>query len=279
MIKNKITFETYREPASEDQEKGEAFKLSVRRPSPKEQSESDRIYNKAFREAKDAGAYLRLRVNEMVRDELWSDEKSAELDRIDNEIGKLSKALLIKKLDNKPITKLDGRDIALKLRGLRGERLMLLAPQNAMDEMTCEAQADNKRFNFYVSKCTVDPVNNDPYFASLEDYENRSHETASVDAARNLATLLYGNIIDFQMELPENKYLLKYGYCNKDLHLINDKGDLCDAKFRRVDSDGFLVNGDGVRVDDSGNPIELEEVPFDDEVSVDSSVENEATEV
>jgi hypothetical protein len=136
----------------------------------------------------------------------------------------------------------------------RSQLIAMRSEVNALDNMTCESLADNKRFDFLVSQCTKNPDTGELYFKDFEDYESRKSEDAAADAARNLASMIY-DVVAAYAELPEYRFLKKFGYVDDKLRLIDGDGHLCDEEFRRVDEEGYLLNGDGKRVDTDGKLI------------------------
>ena len=54
---------------------------------------------------------------------------------------------------------------------------------------------------------------------------------------------------EFEKNLPENKFLKKYGFC--------------DDKYRLIDKEGHLVDAEGNKLDSNGNLVEPKEVKED----------------
>jgi hypothetical protein len=244
MIKLKETIET--------KVSDKTVKLDIRRPNPQILNEGDKVYNKAFMEAYKSGAPLRGKIANMVKEQnLWDEHKEAELQNIEKEIETALGALA-----GGGIRKLDARKHAITTRRKRLERLLLLSERNALDNLSCEAQAEDKRFNYYVSACTVFSESGDPFFKSYDDYVSRSTEQAAIDAANKLATLIHNFDPDFQKKLPENEFLLKHNYCNEDLRLINKEGKLCDESFRVISEEGYYLDDKNERVDIDGNKLD-----------------------
>lgn len=246
VVKNKIVFK-----ATID---GKEHDLAVVRPDPKQLNEGQKHYNRAFREALDSKALLRLRVDEELKAQgLWDDEKQAELDSLnkqykDNEIklarGKMS-------LD-------DGRKIALKMRQLRSDINAMLSNRNALDSHTAEAQAEGVRFNYLVSVCTVYNTTGKLVFDSLEDYLSKATETYAFEAGNNLATLIYSLDPDFEKKQPENAFLLKYKFFDKDLRLVDKLGRLIDDEGRLINNEGRFITEDGEYCDKYGHLVDKE---------------------
>jgi len=267
---NKLTFTT-------KDDDGNNLELMVTRPSPKVESDADLVYAKEFRrlEKNRDTYYIRAELPEIIRRRgLWNDEKQAELDKVADSL-----AAGLEKIRAGGITKLEGRKIALQVIKDRAKLINIRTEVNAMDGMTCEALSDNKRFDFLVSQCTKNPDTGELYFKDFEDYESRKSEDAAVDAARNLASMIY-DVISAYAELREYKFLKKFGYVDDKLRLIDADGHLCDEDFRRVDEDGYFLNDKGERVDADGKPIvDGDEIgEFTDEntpiISGDNKVEN-----
>ena len=253
---------------------GNDMELMVTRPSPKTESDADMIYAKEFRrlERNRDTYYIRAELPEIIRKRgLWNDDKQADLDKI-------SEALSdgLKKIRAGGMTKLEGRKVALQVIRDRSQLIALRSEVNALDNMTCEALADNKRFDFLVSQCAKNPDTGELYFKDFEDYESRKSDDAAVDAARNLASMIY-DVVAAYAELPEYRFLKKFEYVDDKLRLIDMDGNLCDEDFRRVDEEGYLINGDGKRVDVNGKLIdEGEDIgEFSDESVTDSPATTE----
>jgi len=98
----------------------------------------------------------------------------------------------------------------------------------------------------------------EPYFKDMEDYLNRSTEEVSALAAQNLANMLYGLDNDYEINLPENKFLKKYKFIDEKLRLVDKKGRLIDSEGRLVNENGRFINEEGKFVDKSGNLVDDE---------------------
>ena len=97
-------------------------------------------------------------------------------------------------------------------------------------------------------------------YSGLEAYENSDDKVALV-GAQNLAKFMYEFDDDFEKNLPENKFLLKYGFINDDLRPINKDGKLIDWEGRLIDEEGRYLDNDGNYVDIDGNPVTEEGEP------------------
>ena len=232
-----------------------------------QQNEANKIYNKTFADSLKSGALLRAETERVLKERgIWDDEKEQELIDTQKEIRQKLKTI------NSGNIKLwsDARNLALGVKKLRYEMRNLLVERTNLDNNTAEAQAENMRFSYYVSVCTV-AENKQPYFNDLNDYLN-CKTVVGFEAAKEYADLLYGLGSDLDKSLPENKFMLKYNLCNDDLKLINKDGCFVDDDMRLINKDGRyidkndnFVNVDGESVDDAGNLVVEEQLPFLDE--------------
>jgi hypothetical protein len=144
------------------------------------------------------------------------------------------------------------------MKKLREDLRDLISVKTNLDTHTAEGQADNARFNYLVSACTVYKDNNRPYFSSYEDYMSKSNDSVAVLAAQNLAGMLYGLDSDYEEKLPENKFLKQYKFVDDKLRLIDKNGKLVDSEGRLIDENGRYINDKGEFVDKNGNPVDKE---------------------
>jgi hypothetical protein len=274
---------------------GKEREILVRSPSLQDQKEATKVYNQSFSEALKSKAVVRAKLDDLLIEQgLWDGVKQAKFTELQSEIldGE-------RKLAKGGISLNSARDIALSMKKTREELRELISVKTNLDTHTAEGQADNARFNYLVSACTVYNDTKEPYFKSYEDYNNRSTDSVAILAAQNLANMLYGLDDNYEEKLPENKFLKQYKFIDSKLRLINKDGKLVDEKGRLInengrfineqgqliDKDGNLVDQDGDYIvefspflDDSGKPIVIEnEKPKDKEVVTD--VKNETEEV
>lgn len=223
--------------------------LCVRRPSQREIADSQRVYNLAFRDAVQNGAFLRPKIEAIMREQnLWDDDKEKKLKQIQKS---LSEGEL--KLAKGGVKKTEARKIAVKMRADRISLQQLLAERNDLDANTAESQAHNARFNYFVSVCTKYNSDGSPVYGNYDDFKNKAGEEYSVTAAYKLMGLMYGVEEDYEKKLPENKFLLEYKFVDDKLRLINSEGKLVDDDGKLIDESGFWVDAVGARVDKFGN--------------------------
>lgn len=240
--------------------------FKVNKPTLAQQREAQKFYNQAFSDAVKSGSIVRAKLDDLLTDQgLWDDNKQARFVAIQTDLTDSEK-----RLASGGISLDTARGIAINMKRLREEMRDLISVRTNLDTHTAEGQADNARFNYMVSCCVVYSKNNKPYFASYEDYLNRSSDPVGVLGAQKLAAMMYGLDSEFEKKLPENQFLIDYSFVNEDLRYINKDGKLTDEEGRLVDETGRYIDADGKYVDRDGNPVDangeylLDFAPFTD---------------
>ena len=253
---------------------GKKQTVAVIKPRPTHTRESQKVYNRVFRDALESGALLRQKLGSYMEEQgLWDDDKQKEYDKTLAAI--LDKEKILKKGGIK-LSK--AKDLAIKMSEDRMALRDLISEKTIMDANTAEGQADNTRFNYLMACCIVDPDTGKPIFTdedgdpSLEAYEDSADNEYIASAASKLAEMMYGLDDDYEANLPENKFLKKFSFINDDLKLVNKEGQLVDEEGRLVNDEGRFINEDGDFIDKEGHPVSkdgeyiVDEQPFlDDE--------------
>jgi hypothetical protein len=184
---------------------------------------------------------------------IWSKAKDAEQTSILESITDMEKQLYIG--NRGKLKTSDGKKIAIDMRRKRIELRDLLAEKISLEQNTAESLSDNAKFDYIVANCTFD-VNEQPIYRDMDDYSNRSDDPIAFAAAQALAQMMYALDKDFEDKLPENKFLKKFEYVNKDLHLVDKDGHKVDVDGRLVSEEGFFLSADGERTDKEGNLLD-----------------------
>lgn len=230
---------------------GEDIELTVKSPSPKNQRQSQQAYNQAFSDAINSGSIIRARLDDVMKKQgLWDDQKELEYKTIQKQILDYEKILA-----KGGISLNKAKNTAFAMSEAREKLKALISQRTTLDSHTAEGQADNAKFNFLVSCCVVYKDTNKPYFSGYEDYMSRAVEPAAIIGAQKLANMLYGLDDNFEQNLPENKFLIKYKFVDKDLRRINKDGKLVDEEGRLIDEYGRYIDEKGNYVDIDGNPL------------------------
>lgn len=255
----------------------------VRTPSLEDQREATKAYNQAFSDAIKAKAIVRAKIDEILKEQgLWDDSKQNKFDILQQKILEGERTLA-----KGGISLNKARSVALEVKNLRAEIRDLISVKTSLDNNTAEGQADNARFNYLVSVCTVYKDNNQAYFNSMQDYLDKSTDIVAIKAAQTLANMLYGLDNDYENNLPENKFLKDYKFVddqlrliNKEGHLIDEDGRLIDENGRYVDAEGNFVDKFGYRIDEDGDYV-VESKPFLDDdgnpVEIQGTTTNESS--
>jgi hypothetical protein len=187
----------------------------------------------------------------------WNSDMEAEL------VSSAKKLLeLERKLARGGIKKSEGKTLAIEIKSLRVRQLEILAKTRNMDEFTLEAQVENANFDYLIFSCILNEEG-DKVFKNVEEYKESGEDPIITNAAVRLAEMLYGYDANEEKNLPENKFLMKYGFVDKDLKFIDKDGHYVDSTGRKIDEKGRLVNDNNElvdinneKLDNEGNPIE-----------------------
>jgi hypothetical protein len=254
----------------------------VKTPSINDQREAQKVYNQAFTDAIKSKCVVRAKMDELLEDQgLWNQDKQIKFTKLQQDILDSER-----KLAKGGISLKEAKEIAIQMKKDREEIRSLISVRTSLDNHSAEGQADNARFNYLVSSCLVyNDSNKQPYFSNMEDYLNRSNEEVAIVAAQHLASMLYGLDNDYELNLPENKFLKKFKFIDEKLRYINKQGKLTDADGRLVDENGRYIDDQGSFVDKFGNRVDkdgeyvVEYKPFLDEdgnpIILEEDVKNE----
>ena len=238
------------------QEDGTSKEVSiyVQRPTNSSISSSDKHRAKVWNQCLADGILTKMELAHTMRErDIWNEDKDKRQADIIKEISKIEKDLYVGDGTKKTVTM--GKDMAIKMRRLRLDLRDLMSEKLALEENTAESIAENAKFDYLVSEC-VKYENGERVYKSLDDYNSKSSDEIAVAAATKLAQVLFALDSDFEKNLPENKWLDRYGLTDDDGHLINKQNQKVDVSGRRVDDDGRYFNEDGKRVYINGNMLE-----------------------
>lgn len=218
--------------------------IEIHKPTPKIEAEgnlaSSKVFAKLVKEKDENGKtsyILRSQLNQYLSDiGIYSESDIDDINTFGNRIKELEE--LLSKGGKK---KSEGRDAAIELRRLRYAMYVLLMKQTQFDKNTVEHFADNARMDYLVTKC-ICFEGGTPIWSSVDDY---TQDAALQEALSEPIGILAGMVSqydpDFENNLPENKFLKKYNFC--------------DDKYRLINKDGKLIDTEGNLIDDDGNPV------------------------
>lgn len=244
---------------------GTEHELLVKLPTAEQQREGMRVYNRSFADAAGSGAMLRIELEDFMRKrKLWNDEKQQELADLQTKVNHGQKRIKDGGFDFE-----EAIELAKSIRKWRMEIRELISERTEMDTVTAEGQADNARFNYYVSCCLVYNDSGKPVFKDMEDYNNNAATDHAAAAATKLARLMYGLAEDYESSLEENEFLKEFGlvdeknrFVNSEGKLVNEKGDLINEEGRRINDKNELIDDEGNVIDEKGRYVVKNRKPF-----------------
>ena len=235
-------------------EDGSKTKIIVKKPSNAVMSAAQRKGALIWTQCIQEGVMTKKELEKILDDRgIWTKDKAKEQVKILTDISKLEKELFLGR--GEILKTSEGKEIAIQMRRKRIELRDLLAEKVSLEQNTAESLSDNAKFDYIVSQCTFDE-HEQPVYNGIDDYSNRSDDPIAYAAAQALATMLYSLDKDFEMKLPENKFLAKFEYIDDDLHLVNKSGHKVDTENRLVNELGQFIDEEGKRVDIDGNPLD-----------------------
>ena len=231
---------------------GVEVEYAVLMPNAQQFQDSNIHYRKTFARCMKEGVMLRAALERyMIEQGIWGAEKEKESLEIRHEIATHLEALAKGKIKMSV-----ARDKALQIKRLRDKLRDLISEKTMLDNNTVEGQSDNSKFEFLVSECTVYNLDGARYFKDLDSYYSVGNDPVAVVAANKLMQMLYGVDSDYELNLPENQFLLKYKHVDDKLRLINKEGKLVDEEGRLVNEEGRYIDANGNFVDIFGNKLD-----------------------
>lgn len=154
----------------------------------------------------------------------------------------------------------EAKSLALEISDKRSRLNNLMTAKRQYDEYTVEGKAEEAEHAYLVSHCCVDNTTGAKVYKDIEDYLENKNTPLGILASINMMQVEYGSTEEIYKQLPENQFLLEWGFINDDLRFVNKDGKL-------VDRDGNLVNEDGNAIDENGNVLDkpIEKKPFLDD--------------
>lgn len=231
---------------------GSEQELAVIKPNRKAMNEAQVVYHKSFKEALDNGMMVRAKIDDYLkRQNLWDDAKEMEYSELQQTINNGRK-----RLDAGGIKLAEAKKIALEMKKARDGIRQLIAVKVEMDNNCAEGVAQAAQFDCLVSNSVVYNLTNERVFKGYQDYLDKAYEPWVNQAASLLSKLMYGLEDDYEKKLPENQFLVKHGFANEKLKLVNKDGHLVDIDGRLINEEDRYVNEKGEYVDKNGDRID-----------------------
>lgn len=243
--------------------------VKVTKPTPKINAEGNKVYSRVFTQLiKEKGAdgkpafILRSQLNSYLGEiGIYSEQDIEDLATFGDRIKELEATI---KAGGKK--KSEGKAMAIELRRMRYAIYALLLRQTDYDQNTVEHYADNARMNYLITKC-ICFSDGSPVFKNVEDYESDEiMQKALAEPIRMLGGMVSEYDPDFEKNLPENKFLKKYGFCDEKYRLVNAEGKLVDEHGNLLDEDGNRIKKEEV-IESVGEFLDDEETPSQEAVT------------
>lgn len=249
---------------------GKKESVYIKDPSLKEHREARKVYNKAFKEALEDGAYLKIQWDEILRERgLWNDKKQAEYSELIKDLNDREKRLVKGGIKLK-----EARDIAVEMRKIRAKMRLLLLDRIQFDSNSVEGAAEQAQFDHLLVQCILTKKDGKPYFKDVDDYLERGDEEHVLTIAHTFSRVFYGTI-GGENQTYENKFLRKWKFTNEEGHLVDEQGRLINVDGKHVDKEGRLIkwedeekfiyiDSDGVELTKDGDYV-IDSEPFLDD--------------
>lgn len=234
-----------------DTKEKKTVECEIRQPTIPEMDEANKVYRVAFTKALKEKSLLRAKLRDFMREqELWDDEKEAELQTLRKNLSQGEKTLAMGGIKLSEM-----KQVCLNMRKWRSELRDLLMVQSDIDKVTAESQAEDTQFEYMVATCTY-YVDGEKVWKTVDEYRRPEIPEIAIRAAMRFASLQHGVDENFEESLPENKLLKKYKFVDEQLRLINKDGKLVDFDERLIDEWGNYIDEEGKRVDIDGNRVD-----------------------
>lgn len=237
--------------------------VCVVKPTAEQVKKAQLVYNETYGAAWGSKAPSRSAVEARDRQgDYWTEEDKKRANELEAFI-KEGEVKLVKK----GIKLSDAKKLALEIIKKRREFNRLNMARSDAYTNTAEAQAENARFNYLLSVCARYEPGGEHFFKNLDDLYDRVNDPAAIEISRRFQLLQYNVDNDYQKKLPENKFLIQWGYMNDKLQLLNEQRKPVDEEGRLIDEEGRFINEKGEYVDREGNRVDKEGNLLEEETS------------
>jgi len=227
--------------------------------TPEIRQESQKIYSQSMMEALHNNMMLRAEAEDILEERglIDFDQQEKRADELRKELRDLEKKLRsAKRSDGTRMSKEEGKELAFKMRQLRHDIAGIGQYLSDFLNHTVENYASNAQMQYFIYACTVYSDSGKRYWASFEDFKNDTSSPVVELAISNFITASAGLDQDYTKSFYENQWLVRMGFMNNDLQLIDGAGRLVDEEGRLINDDGRFVNEDGQLVDQFGNLVD-----------------------
>ena len=219
--------------------------------------EAQKYYSKALMDGFESEVPLRADIDKHLKDRGLIDPAAQEerIEALQKEVRDLEVRLRKATIDDRRMTKQEGKEIALEMLKKRDELGDVGGEYSALYNNTIEGNANAAQLLYFIYACTLDADTSNRYWKSYEDFQEDSESEIYTQATKTFLSTVMGADADYEHKFYENKWLKRMGYMNDKLQLIDDQGRVVDAKGRLIDEDGNFINEEGHKVDAFGNLV------------------------
>lgn len=168
---------------------------------------------------------------------LWTPEKEAELAELNQKLDEGEKILAEGGIELSA-----AKNIALEMRENRTKLMWENISLSEIFSNTAERQGEFAETQYLMSVC-ICQKNGMPAFKDLNDFLNRYDEEFVQVGISKYNELMYGSNADYFKELPENKFLIEYGFMDQELNLLDENGNKVEIPEDKVERKPFLKDG------------------------------------
>ena len=233
------------------------LKLRVIKITPEIRFESQKWFAKALNDAMRGGYPLRIEMERELENRKAYDP--AEDEKKATDIRKNIKDLEIKLrqgiVGDRKMTKDEGKALALQIRSERAKLREIGTAVANFFSNTAENFASGEQMQYWLYACTVHADTGAKYWESYEKFKTDTESEVYKKAAEEFLALITGVDKLDDAERYENRWLLKMGYLDKDLNLIDGQGRTVDIDGKLIDKNGRYVDASGAFVDVYGNRV------------------------
>ena len=188
---------------------GKEIELQVHEPTTKILMDANIVYNKKFYELVKSGIPAQSVLDKTLQEQgLWTEKEENQLAELMTQI-----ALLERKIRSGGKLS-EAKENALKLKNLRMELRDLILQRTSYMNQSADGMAEQYRFAFLMYKC-VKYHNGQEFFSSVDHYLEYPSQDWVIEAAKVLSDMVYGNTMDVDKTLIENRFFEKFGMENE----------------------------------------------------------------
>lgn len=181
---------------------GKSYKVVL--PNSKQREEGERIHAKAYATALKSGGFLEGNIYKVAREnDLWDDEKEAEVAQIRQELADKERVL-----EEGGIELEEAEQIALAMKELRYSLLIRNFVLEEIRSHSVNRKADAAKIDYFISCCTLDEKGR-AAFSSLDDYYTRQNEDL-VSVATLAFSKIWYNYNENTFKFPEDEFLEEF---------------------------------------------------------------------